>query len=534
MIRLFRWSNLLMGLRWTSLLAAVTVARPGLAVGTLPVRLVAVTGAPAPETNDSVTFASFSPPLVDDSGRAAFFGYLTEGDDGGVFAERAGGTLQLVARNGNPPPVGPSPYVFSGIGEDGEILMSATGGIVFRGDFKNPNGFVPTSGIWVSVPGQALRLVALVNAVPGITAPVLGNLRFSDINRQNEIGLTAGFGAQVARADVDGAIQQLAKVGDLAPGTSIAFDGVLSPQLNNSGQATFRGHLLNNRNDGIWKWLAPGDLRLVMLEGTPTPDLPGINFSNASLYSIDDAGRAAFSATLSGGGAARRFGIWSERADGSLQRVFAENDLAPGFGPDVRFAGGVSSTPSFASSGDLAFLSALAGPGIDSSNDTSVWAASAAGQLRLVVQEGDAAPGAEPGVQFAEITRQFVNRLGKVAIFAFLRGPGVDPNTNDRGIWAEDINGKLRLIGRRGGTVVDGTAGQFLLSGLEFVDEGWGDNGHVAFRGFLPGNRTGVFVSNTVAVPEPGSLVLLGTAVVMMVLRRALSDQSRISPASRW
>jgi hypothetical protein len=109
-----------------------------------------------------------------------------------------------------------------------------------------------------------------------------------------------------------------------------------------------------------------------------------------------------------------------------------------------------------------------------------------------------------------------VNADGQVAFFGFLRGPGIDPNLNDRGIWAETPGGQLTLIARRGDYFTDGSGGTIRLDGLQFDKPGFGSNGYVAFKASLFGtNTSGIYVSNIVAsAPEPNSIAL---AVISLV-----------------
>jgi hypothetical protein len=119
-----------------------------------------------------------------------------------------------------------------------------------------------------------------------------------------------------------------------------------------------------------------------------------------------------------------------------------------------------------------------------------------------------------------------LNSGGRLAFMNTLKsGGGGVTIDNYVGIWAEDIDGVLRLIARTG-DVVDVDDGPLAdlrtISELSFIaagneDDGWptGFNarGDVAYFAAFTDGSAGVFVSSLAAVPEAASwrLALVGT-----------------------
>jgi hypothetical protein len=156
--------------------------------------------------------------------------------------------------------------------------------------------------------------------------------------------------------------------------------------------------------------------------------------------------------------------------------------------------------------------------GVNGSNDTGIWLGDD-NSLTLVAREGSPALGdmstdvvfggfesnTSQGINF--IT---VNSAGRVAFAGGLTGEGVTPDSN-YGILAQDSDGELHLIARKG-DVVEVAPGDFrTISSLAFAggvgdddgySSGFNDIGQVAFQAaFMDGSShsSAIFVSNLVA-----------------------------------
>jgi hypothetical protein len=238
-------------------------------------------------------------------------------------------------------------------------------------------------------------------------------------------------------------------------------------------------------------------------------------------HSMRDDGGVTFFGSTFGSATDEVMGVWREAA-GGLAPVLIEGQHAPGTGPEVVFSDltRFNLPPAFDPSGYLAFRSPLAGPGVTVDNNSGLWMADPLGNLHLVAQEGQPAPGTAPGVVFDNLSLTLplvVSGSGQTAFMAALRGTGVNAG-NDIGLWADTIDGQLRLIAREGSQFSTGS-GSFSLDSILFGDDGLGAKGHIAFVGKRTGSETfGVYVSSAVAVPEPRMQHLLLAAYAFLLL----------------
>jgi hypothetical protein len=187
-----------------------------------------------------------------------------------------------------------------------------------------------------------------------------------------------------------------------------------------------------------------------------------------------------------------------------LALLAREGSPAPGAGSSVFSQFGL---PRLNRAGETAFLASLSGPAVSADNDAGVWYG-LPGEVRLVAREGDQAPGTPLGVTFAEFdpSSPAVNAGGQIAFQARLTGAGVN-SSNNRGIWATDRVGQLKLIVRTGDQLEIAPGDSSTVSGLSFVghgdDEGGpkslNDHGELAFLALFTSSRSGAYVSSLVA-----------------------------------
>ena len=136
-------------------------------------------------------------------------------------------------------------------------------------------------------------------------------------------------------------------------------------------------------------------------------------------------------------------------SQGFLRTVAISNQQAAGLPPGVAFSGFFS--PHMNRAGDAVFFATLNGPGITGANNHSIWA-ERNGQLELVAQSGTQAPGTEPGVQFPSFSNaQIIDGSSGIAFISSLAGLGIN-STNDRGFWHQSSAGALQLVAREGDT----------------------------------------------------------------------------------
>jgi hypothetical protein len=224
---------------------------------------------------------------------------------------------------------------------------------------------------------------------------------------------------------------------------------------------------------------------------------------------INNAGQIAFQGWLAGGDVidgVNDEGLWSN-VSGSLQLVARSGSPAADAPAGVNY--GLFSKSSFAllnDSGQLAFHAGLAGSGVDDSNNEGIWFGTA-DDLALVSRRGQQAPDTPSGVSFAHMHYPSLNSAGQIAFRADLIGDGVD-SSNDRGIWATDMNGDLQLIARTGDQLEVAPGDFRTLAGLDFVSvtantdnrrSAFNKSGQLAFWASFTDGLQGVFVSNLVA-----------------------------------
>lgn len=279
--------------------------------------------------------------------------------------------------------------------------------------------------------------------------------------------------------------QLIARTGMAAPGAGnkVSFSslstGGQEPILNDAGQVAFTGSLIGTgvtaaNNKGIWR-----DGTLVVRTGDAAPGAPsGSTFSllGSTAVRMDAAGRVAYFSFLTSPGAvfSTGTGLWR---DGSL--VAVTGSAAPGAGAGLTFAS-VQQLPSMNASGDLLYGGRLAGTGVDSGNEESLWRNDA-----LVARAGNAAPGAGSGVTFAGGFQGRINAVGEAAYFARLSGAGVT-TSNDESLWRGNT-----LVARTGGKA-PGTVPGVSMTTLNLVH--LNSAGQVTYTARLAG--TGVDTGN--------------------------------------
>ncbi len=234
----------------------------------------AAIGQTAPGTGGG-QFSAMNGATIDDSGKIAFTGTLTDGvggatsaNDSGIWAG-TGGSLSLVVRAGDSAPDMPVGTNFSVIG-----------------------------GVRMNRHGQMLVTASVQG--PGITSP-------------NQYGFWIG---------TPGSFHSVVNIGDQAPGvpTGETFSGFWWNSVGNGGHVVFGADLASGNGDqGLWSGL-PGDLHLVAHRGETAPGSGGQPFYSFTYPSIGGNGAVAFAAYL-GDSASVLDGIWAADAQGNLNAV---------------------------------------------------------------------------------------------------------------------------------------------------------------------------------------------------------------------
>ena len=497
-------------------------------------RLVVKTRVPYEGNTGTRILEGFNWPQVDTKGQVTFDAYYNNSIDGltakGIWSERTNGVLTEVVHSGDSHP-GLSPYGF--LIANVNTPQSNQGTIAFLdeilGDLDGPR-----RGVWIGLPNQELKLVAVNKPISGTDAFVVldgGNdLAVLNVSPKGHAVLRTST-ARIYLADPGSSVRLLAEETMPAAGTNgELFRSFTETHLNDRGDVSWAATLSSsgiNSQFGIWKELSPSSHEIVVQAGDIATGTPSVPFHQFLSHTIDNSGNVSFSSWLFTSDKSMDVGVWAERNGQGILPVLVEGDRAPGTDTDVIFADMDRNfpDPAYGESGDIAIRARIAGPGVNIDNDSGIWAFDG-DDLSLVVREGDAAPGTEPGVVFDHFysgANMGVNYQGQVGFTGVLKGPGVVSNQNSIGIWAQDEMGDLQLIARQGDLFTDGMDGDFTLNGITFNPLGFGKNGHIAFNSSIRGtNQKAMFVSSIVAVevPEPSGILLSTVGLVGVLLMR--------------
>ena len=176
---------------------------------------------------------------------------------------------------------------------------------------------------------------------------------------------------------------------------------------------------------GIWAANVDGSLNLVAFEGQAAPGA-GANYGFLGVPVAARDGSLAFNAqldeSLSGSGNFRD-AIFTVPQAGATPILYAnQGDAAPGLPAGVTLA---SLRPNAISKNGFAFLSNLAGPGVDESNDFALYFdALTSGNPQLVARTGDTPSGFEPGNTIRSVFAQQIFDDGSIVYGISFSLPG--------------------------------------------------------------------------------------------------------------
>jgi hypothetical protein len=483
--------------------------------GSYAIRPIAVTGHPAPDTADGISFAGAGEPLLDATGNTLFLGNLI---GPGVFSHNNSalwyGNLDnvvLVAREGDPVPGTDQGTIFSDLGLSN---VGSEGQVIFGATTQGPDG--ERQGLWSGVAGDIAPLIRNGDQAPGTPPEVV----FDSFGESLIRGGLSAFEARISGPSVsdrnnnnngiwverDGSLNLVARRGDPAPDTDLEVDfkDLQGFMLSASGAIALNGRLdgpgIDSSNEsGIWSDRT-GGLELVARKGNQAPGTQlGVSFGYLQLRFINSQDAIAFSAELTGPGVDETniTGIWSDRS-GSLELLVRDGELVPNAAlPGTVFRGYGNQSVAMNRAGQIAFESSLAPGG------NGIFFSDHDGDLRSVAVFGDPATDTPQGVSFQFVFGPQLNAHGDIAFLAELIGNGVDA-TNDRGLWVSK-EGSLELVVREGDEIetapgvrktVDlltpalgqSTDGGRFLSSLN-------DAGQIAFWARLTDGTTGAFIA---------------------------------------
>lgn len=466
----------------------------GLWIGTSShLALLAREGSAAPGTAAGIVYSTFGDPRLDAAGQCSFWGTVTgpnvTGGNSKAIWSGVPGTVALLARDGDQAP-GTLPGVIfgrvSGFFSFSSPSLNMTGESAFLGYLDGPDVVSPgnESGLWIGSPGNLSLLARAGDPAPGMAAGVTyASFAAPSVNEASQVvfgaalrgpGVTAENREGIFRGDSNN-LGLVVRTGNLAPGAGANFSWLSALTINSTGECAFfakiAGAGVTSANDfGLW-FVASATVGLVAREGDPAPGAAaGVTFLN--------------------------FGAGTSTA--------------------------VRQTPRINSQGETAFLAFVTGPGITTGNDSGIWMGEP-GSMRRIVAEGDTAPDLSDGALFGDIQEGPIamNDRGEVVFFNRLAGPGVT-TANDGSLWFVDAQGGLTLILREGASFQVAPGDVRTVRALSFIggsaDEdgdpsGLNDSGQVALLATFTGGSDGIFVASALAVPRVTAIAKVGNEI---------------------
>ena len=151
------------------------------------------------------------------------------------------------------------------------------------------------------------------------------------------------------------------------------FDRLSRPGMNDSGEINFYGSTDITNTQGLWSETSgEGSLASLVLEGDPVPGLPDNLFTRLvnDRGAISNNGDVVFLAWTDDpppAGRQAQPGVWSVTRDGTVRKVIAQKDPAPGSAGN--FSSTSSKPPSVNAKGEVALVGTTNNP-----NEGGVWA----------------------------------------------------------------------------------------------------------------------------------------------------------------
>ncbi len=318
-------------------------------------------------------------------------------------------------------------------------------------------------------------------------------------------GVVPGASDEVLYTLRGGGLAAVARLGDPAPGVEppATFSNIFLPRaVNASGDVAFDGPARY-----MASWVSRPGLQLLATAGLAAPGTGGLVFRRwASTLKLSESGHAAFSAGVGPSGTSdTQYGIWSDRG-GTLTRLY--DGTAPAPAPVTGATLGIPRVEAITPDDRIVFGSRMAGPDVTSANDTALFA-ERDGQLKVLLREGDPAPGTGAGAFVQDLYGPGTIRVrsdGLVSMRNILTGPGVTPDTATA-IWSE-ASGELRLVSRAGDPAPQAGDGMF-FRGPENVAPAFNAKGETVFKSALRGPGATGQGTESVWLDDNGTKTLL-------------------------
>ena len=278
---------------------------------------MALSGDTAPGTSDN--FTGFGNPILNNAGQTVFKGSLNNGSrtDEGFWSDGGGNGLALVARMGDVVPGNSDTFSYipaSGLLYNPTLVFNDAGQTAFNAYYARFD-----LGIWSEGAGNGLALVAREGGVAPGTSNNFNNIGTVVLNNAGQTAFLGSFhtstGADGGIWSEGGGsgLALVTRLGDMAPGTSDTFSNFSSPIINDMGQIAFRGSLNSSTgtNRGIWSEGGGSGLALIARLGDVAPGTSDNFSSGFHPPLLNNAGQTAFLGSLNSS-TTTDLGIWSE------------------------------------------------------------------------------------------------------------------------------------------------------------------------------------------------------------------------------
>lgn len=485
--------------------AAAASLAPGSKTPCPDLRVVALTGQPAPGTHAGTRFSFFGSAMFDGApsigadSTIGFAGILSDGT-AGFWLDHGSGPELLALSGTHAPGTGPGVIFSQRVSEITLVTppFLVPGHAVLQDTLSGPGvGFENDEGIWHSS-GSGLALVTR----EGTPAPGLQDVRLSRLSLRaiDDTGrsilssflagaVVAGNDESIWRASTDTSLELLAREGSTAPGTGfgVVFAASAGPFAfpfvigNANGDLFFEGDLdgpgTDSGNDEALFLHDARGTRLFLREGDPVPGMPGFFFRSGSTsgfhpsgLSFRDDDHVAIATTVDDG-TTTASALLSDAA-GFLVPLVRSGDAAPGTGGRFDLLG----TPAMNAHGHVAFLASLA-PGAFHPR-FGLWTSSA-GRLRAVALPDRQVPGQPVGTIFQDIRSLLgFNDAGFVLFSAEI---GASGGVSSTALLLANPSGEICVLARTGGRLAISSSDLRTVSRISVRRDALGDDCSAAF-----------------------------------------------------
>lgn len=290
----------------------------------------------------------------------------------------------------------------------------------------------------------------------------------------------------------------------------------LSPDGRTFWSSYLSGSGVASNNDTAVFGGLPGNLVPIVREGDAAPGTSGALFSGDRLTStqfttMNKNGAVLFQSTLSGGdvvGGTNNEALFTGTA-GALSLVVRKGaTVLPGPVTASFPAGGQLLMNS---SGQVLYSLSLAGPGVTTANDASLWLYTPGSGGTLLAREGQLAPGTA-GATFASsfatwqpgLSTNAFNNSGQYAMTVELQGGDVVGGANDNALYVGSASGNLTMVARKGAPAPGTDA---LFAGFVINNTYINNAGAILTVGLLMGgtsssaNNAAVYLASPTGIP---------------------------------